>query len=82
MYGNVFRVSGTGNCAFRIVDDTNAATICTSATSTSASAVNLVDCGTMTGTPAARAAMRIDIVVAGTALCGNQYGGYWTVTGS
>jgi hypothetical protein len=77
--GNLYRAAGSGTCAWRIKDITNATTLCTSATTTSASTTNIVDCGTISSVPTGDAQMAIELVVAGTATCGSKSGGYWRI---
>lgn len=77
--GSVFRTSGTGTCAFRVKDKTNATTICTSATTTSSDVDHLEDCPSVTNVPTAAASMVIEIVVSGTANCFGNGGGVWVM---
>lgn len=75
---NVWVSTGSATCTLRIQDLTNSLTLC-SATTTSTSSTNILDCGTFSNVPSAAAIVAVQLNRAsGTGTC-SIFGGFWTI---
>ena len=73
---NVYASAPLTTCSFKLRDETNAADLCTSGTTTSTTATTILDCGTLSSVPSAAAAISFNLIVSGVGGCTSVYGAF------